>query len=282
MPPPPAAASPDPASTSSAGVRCAPSVAPAPRRALVVMAHPDDIEGTCGGTVAKLCRDGWSVSYCLVTSGDKGSNDETLRPWQLAAIREAEQEAAARLLGVQRCFFLRWPDGFVEDTAELRGAVVRCLRTVRPHLLITWDGYRGFNHRDHRTVGIVALDAAFPLSRKPHYFPAHAQEGLASHRVNEVLLAGSREPDYFVDVGAQLDRKIDALRCHVSQMGDGAREEFAKRWRDRAERAAAAGGLPWAEGFRRLLFGDRSAPRRADVLAAQRAAREQAGKDHGG
>ena len=244
------------------------SDAPAqPRRALVIMAHPDDIEFTCGGTVANLADDGWHVTFCLVTSGDKGSKDDTLTSWDLSRIREAEQQAASQRLGVAECVFLRWPDGFVEDTAELREALVRVIRTHQPELLITWDGYRGFNHRDHRTVGLVALDAAFPLARTPHYFPSHADQGVGPHRVNTVLLAGSREPDYFVDVGRQFDRKITALLCHASQV-QATRDELTARLARRQAEAAAQGRIPWAEGFRRMHFGQTSAPKRSAALAA--------------
>lgn len=242
---------------------------PPPQRALVVMAHPDDIEFSCGGAVANLTDAGWAVTFCLVTSGDKGTKDRGLPPSELAALREAEQEAAAKVLGVERCLFLRWPDGFVEDTPELRGALVRCIRAVAPDLLITWDPYRGFSHRDHRTVGVLTLDAAFPLARVPHSYPDHQESGLLPHRVNEILLAGTREPDYYVDVAHQLERKIDALRCHASQVGES-HDELLQRGRARAATAAAAGEIPWAEGFRRLFFGDRTAPRRADLLAAAR------------
>ena len=237
-----------------------------PRRALAIMAHPDDIEFTCGGTAAVLAEDGWEVVFCLVTSGDKGTKDESLASHDLATLREAEQEAAARELGVNRCIFLRVPDGFVEDGPELRGLIVRTLREVRPQILMTWDGYRGFNHRDHRTVGLVALDAAFPLARNPHYFPEHAAEGLAPHRVNTILLAGSREPDYFVDVSAQLDKKINALRRHASQVQAASPEEWRKRLHRGRDQAAQAGRVPWAESFRRLHFGGLSAPNRRDIL----------------
>ncbi len=246
------------------------------RRALVVMAHPDDIEFSCGGTVANLADDGWDVTFCLVTSGDKGSKDPALGAFTLAAVREREQEAAARVLGVQRCVFLRWPDGFVEDTPELRAALVRVIREVRPDLLITWDGYRGFNHRDHRTVGLLALDAVFPLARTPHYFPEHRAAGLAPRRVNTVLLAGSVQPDYVVDIRRQLERRIDALRQHVSQVGRDDRETMAVRFRERAAQAAAAGRLSGTESFRRLLFGEARAPSRIAALAAREKARSAA------
>ena len=236
-----------------------------PKRVLVVMAHPDDIEFTCGGTAAILAQDGWEVVFCLVTSGDKGTKDETLASHDLAALREAEQEAAARELGVYRCIFLRVPDGFVQDGPELRELLVRTIREVRPQVLITWDGYRGFNHRDHRTVGLVALDAVFPLSRNPHYFPEHISAGLEPHKVNTVLLAGTNEPNYFVDVGEQLGRKVDALRRHASQVTPGTREEWLQRLRKRQE-STDHRTVPWAEAFRRLHFGGTAAPNRHAVL----------------
>ena len=221
------------------------------RRALVVMAHPDDIEFTCGGTVASLADDGWDVTFCLVTSGDKGSKDPDLSPADLAALREAEQEAAAVELGARRCIFLRWPDGFVEDGPELRGALVRVLREVRPELLITWDGYRGFNHRDHRTVGIAALDAVFPLARNPNTYAEQVSAGLEPHRVNTVLLAGAREPDYWVDVSAQLERRIDALFHHATQVQAVKREEMAKRMAERQRRRWRRSGKRASRRLRR-------------------------------
>ncbi len=246
-----------------------------PQRALVVMAHPDDIEFTCGGTVAQLSDDGWEVTFCLVTSGDKGTKDPALGPADLGALREAEQEAAAAELGISRCIFLRVPDGHVEDGSEFRGQLVRVLRDVRPELMITWDGYRGFNHRDHRTVGIAALDAVFPLSRNANSYAEQVANGAEPVRVNTVLLAGSNEPNYFVDVSAQLDRRIDALLRHASQVQAADREQMAERMRQRAAQAARAGRVPWAEGFRRLTFGGESPPRRADALKAEEQARAE-------
>ena len=244
------------------------------RRALVVMAHPDDIEFTCGGTVAQLSDDGWHVTFCLVTSGDKGTKDPMLGPADLGALREAEQEAAARELGIQRCIFLRVPDGHVEDGSEFRGQMVRVLRDVRPELLITWDGYRGFNHRDHRTVGIAALDAAFPLARNANSYAEQVATGVEPVRVNTVLLAGSNEPNHFVDVSEQQGRRIDALLRHASQVQAPNRDEMVKRMQRRSEMAARAGRVPWAEGFRRLTFGDAQPPRRPEALRAEAKMRE--------
>ena len=159
---------------------------------------------------------------------------------------------------------------------ELRAALVRVVRETRPELLITWDGYRGFNHRDHRTVGIAALDAVFPLARNPNTYAEQVSAGLQPHRVNTVLLAGAREPDYWVDVSDQLERRVDALFHHATQVQALNRAEMAKRMADRSRRAAAEGRVPWAESFRRLTFGDVSPPRRSAALAAQAEEREQA------
>ena len=246
------------------------------RRALVVMAHPDDIEFTCGGTVAQLSDDGWDVTFCLVTSGDKGTKDPRLGPSDLGALREAEQEAAAAELGVGRCIFLRVPDGHVEDGSEFRAQLVRVLREVRPELLITWDGYRGFNHRDHRTVGVAALDAAFPLARNANSYAEQVAAGVEPVRVNTVLLAGSDQPNFFVDIAAQQERRIDALLRHASQVQAANREELVERMRRRSELAARSGRVPWAEGFRRLTFGDAQPPRRPDALRAERRAANKA------
>ena len=240
------------------------------------MAHPDDIEFTCGGTVAQLSDDGWHVTFCLVTSGDKGTKDPMLGPADLGALREAEQEAAAVELGIKRCIFLRVPDGHVEDGSEFRGQLVGVLRDVRPELMITWDGYRGFNHRDHRTVGIAALDAVFPLSRNANSYAEQVAGGAEPVRVNTVLLAGSHEPNFFVDVADQLERRIDALLRHASQVQAPNREEMVTRMQRRAQEAARAGRVPWSEGFRRLSFGGVSAPRRSDALKAESKAQAEA------
>lgn len=227
-----------------------------PLTAMVVMAHPDDAEFLCAGTVARWCDQGWSVYYVLATSGDKGTHDESLTPQQLAALREQEQREAARVLGVKECIFLGYPDGFLENTLELRGQIVRLLRRYRPDVVITWDGFRrSFNHRDHRVVGQAVRDALYPAVRDHLYYPEHGEEGLEAHRVDELLLAGSDEPDYHVDIGPYLDRKLEALLCHASQLGGRTREELVRGWRERARQARRDGWRPERESFRRVRIG---------------------------
>ncbi len=222
---------------------------PAPERAMVVMAHPDDAEFVCGGTVAKWCAEGVEVVYVVVTGGDKGTHDPLMHPEKLAAIREEEQRAACRALGVRECVFLGHPDGHTIDEEELRGQIVRLLRIHRPDVVITWDAFRrGFNHRDHRNVGILTADAIYPLVRDRLYYPRDEEDGFASHEVNEVLFAGSEDPDFTVDVTAHWETRLEAVLFHASQIGGRTREDFLRM---RQEMIARQGHDRMEERFRR-------------------------------
>jgi len=228
-----------------------------PSTCLVVAAHPDDIESRCAGAVAALVRDGWRAVYVLCTSGEKGTSDPAEEPARVAARREAEQRAAARVVGADEPIFLRLPDGGLEDDAHLRGPLVREIRRARPDLLLThdpvhpWPPYTA--HRDHRIAGRVALDAAYPYARDPLHFPEHLRaEGLAPHAVPEAWLFCSARPDHYADIAATLDLKIAARLAHASQTTDPA--ALAVSWRRRAEEAGRAAGLALAEGFKRLAL----------------------------
>jgi LmbE family N-acetylglucosaminyl deacetylase len=220
-----------------------------PGKAMVIVAHPDDAEFLCGGTIAKWCAEGWEVRYVLVTGGDKGTHDATMTPEKLAAIREEEQRAACRLLGVKECILLGYPDGFTSESSELRGQIVRLLRLHKPDVVITWDGFRGsFNHRDHRNVGIATMDAVYPIVRDRLFYQHHEDDGLDSHQVNEVLLAGAADPNYTVDVTEHWEKKVDAILCHTSQIGGRTKADFLK---EREEREKKEPGKPVEERFRR-------------------------------
>ncbi len=220
-----------------------------PSRAMVIMAHPDDAEFLCGGTIAKWCAEGWDVRYVVVTSGDKGTHDESMHPEKLAALREEEQRAACRVLGVKECIFLGYPDGFTVDEHELRGQIVRLLRLHRPEVVISWDGFRhSFNHRDHRNVGTVTADAIYPLVRDRLFYPRDEEDGLGPHQVNEVLLAGTDNADYVVDITEHWHTKVDAILCHASQIGNRQKSDFFKQ---REEQIAREGVKPIEERFRR-------------------------------
>ena len=224
---------------------------------MVIVAHPDDAEFLCGGTVAKWVSQGWTVHYMLTTSGDMGTKDESMTRERLGAIREKEQRAACDVLGVKELVLLRYPDGFIEDTAEMRGRIVRELRRLKPHTVITWNPFRtSFTHRDHRLTGQSAVDAVFPLSRDPLAYPEHIEEGLQAHRVMELLLAGAENPDHWVEVPEDAFKtKIAALKMHRSQIGQAPINELRKRLKQRMADAGKDQGFAMAESFRRMAWG---------------------------
>ena len=157
-------------------------------RALIITAHPDDAEFLAGGMIAKMCDLGWDVRICVATSGDKGTRDPNMRPQELAATREAEQRAAAQVLGLRECIFWGYPDGLLIETPDLRGQVVALIRRLKPDVVISWDGFRaGFNHHDHRAIGrVVHSHHANELCQEPvpfvglcrfHYHIAQCLDG---------------------------------------------------------------------------------------------------------
>lgn len=227
------------------------------RRVLVVLAHPDDPEFFCGGTVARWTSEGDRVSYLLLTSGDKGADEPGVDPAALAATREQEQRAAAAVLGVVEVVFLRRPDGSLEPDQDLRRDICREIRRVRPEVVIGCDPTTIFprrtriNHADHRAAGWATIDAIYPAAGSALYFPELLDEGLHPVKVRTVYLAGSQSPDTSVDITDTFDRKIEALGCHVSQIQDP--EELAERLRARMLDPEASPETPrYIEEFRRL------------------------------
>ncbi len=219
-------------------------------RVMVVGAHPDDPDFACGGSVARWVAAGATVKYVVVTSGDKGMPDPTLDPLVFTRTREAEQEASAKLLGVEGVSFLRLIDGEVFDTLDLRRQLTAEIRGFRPDLIVTHDPltrmYR--QHPDHRAVGFATIHAAFPSTRLATFFPEQAAVGLAPHSVGEMLLFGSDQADTFIDIAPVFDRKIEALQRHVSQ-ASAFPGGLQHRVRSRAAEAGAPAGLELAEAF---------------------------------
>jgi LmbE family N-acetylglucosaminyl deacetylase len=225
------------------------------KRALVVVAHPDDVDFGTAGTIAYLTNHGVDVAYCLVTSGDAGGDDSIHTREERSAIREAEQTAAAKEVGVTNLTFLRWPDGQVEATLALRREIARVIRAHRPDLVITQSPERNYeriraSHPDHLATGEATLQAVYPDARNPHAFPELVGEGFLPHTVAEVWLGGVAAT-MVVDITKTFDQKFAALSRHVSQLGDAdGVKTMLKSWsRDTAKRAGMKKGK-LAEGFR--------------------------------
>ena len=218
-------------------------------RALVVMAHPDDVDFSAAGTLATWTGAGIEVAYLMVTDGDAGGFDDAVPRSEIAGLRRAEQRAAAKCLGVSDVRFLGYPDGRVEPTLDLRRDITRVIRQVRPDRMIIPSPERNYqrlapSHPDHRAVGSAALDAVYPDARNPYAFPELRTEGLEAWTVREVWISGGPAPDHFVDVTDVFDRKIAVLRAHASQTGH--REDLEQMLRGWHAANAARGGL--AEG----------------------------------
>lgn len=199
------------------------------KRALCIVAHPDDIEFYCGGTVLKMTRRGVLVDFVLATSGDKGSRDSGVARQELATAREEEQEAAAYVLGVKRVTFLRHLDAELTENLDLRRELVREIRATMPDVLLTFDPFGGYRyHPDHRIVGRVALDAAWPCARDPLTYP---EEG-APHETAEAWCFAGEHPNLEIDIGDIIEEKIEARLAHTSQTRYP--PALRKRWRETA------------------------------------------------
>jgi LmbE family N-acetylglucosaminyl deacetylase len=231
-------------------------------RILVITAHPDDVDFGVAGTIAGWTDAGLEVSYCIVTNGDAGGSDPSISRSEMVVIRQAEQTAAAKQVGVHDLHFLGYPDGLVEPSIGLRRDLARVIRLLRPERVVCPSPERnyirmGISHPDHRAVGSAALDAVYPDSRNPFAFPELlADEKLEPWTVREVWISGSPAPSHYVDITETFARKIAALRCHASQISDT--EGLEKRLREGLGRSAQQGGLPegrLAEAFMVLQAG---------------------------
>ena len=231
-------------------------------RILVIAAHPDDVDFGAAGTIATWTDVGLDVSYCIVTNGDAGGSDRSVSRADMAVLRQAEQTAAAKQVGVHDLHFLGYPDGQVEPTLALRRDLARVIRLLRPDRVLCPSPERnylrmGISHPDHRAVGTAALDAVYPDSRNPFAFPELlADENLEPWTVREVWISGSPAPTHFVDVTEVFPRKIAALRAHQSQIADA--DALEERLRGMLTTMAERGGLPagrLAESFQVLPSG---------------------------
>lgn len=224
-----------------------------PAQVIVITPHPDDAEYGVAGTVARWVSDGKEVVYVVCTNGDKGSSDANMKPEELVRIREEEQMAAARSLGVREVIFLGHPDQGLEDTPQFRKELVRLIRLYRPETVVTADPYRRYVwHRDHRITGQVTLDAVFPYARDHLSYPNLLREGLHPHKVREILLWASEDVNYRSDITATFHLKLAALRCHKSQVGHIPPEELEEWLRQRHKTLAEGEDFQLAEAFHRV------------------------------
>jgi len=228
-----------------------------PESAMAIVAHPDDIDFGCAGTLARWARAGCRVCEVLCTSGDVGIADEDMTKERAIEIREAEQRAAAEIIGAKEVVFLREPDGMLQPTMELRKKIVREIRRFKPEVVfvmdptLVWAGDNYINHPDHRAAGFAALEAIFPAAGQPNLFQELEAEGLTAHKPRKVYSQNWRDGDHWISIDETIDLKIAALRAHKSQMGDWDPEPRIREWV--AERAKGK-EMQYAEIFRAVTL----------------------------
>ena len=230
-------------------------------RALVVTAHPDDVDFGAAGTIATWTDAGIEVTYCIVTDGDAGGFDPAVPRSEIPRIRRAEQTAAAAVVGVHNVVFLGYPDGALEVSMNLRRDISRVIRQVRPQRVVTqspervWDRLFA-SHPDHLAAGEATVCAVYPDARNPFAHVSLAEEGLEAWTVSELWIMATSEPNRFVDTTDALDRKIAALRCHVSQHPDAdGMEQRVRDWGTMTAKTAGFDDGRAAEAFRVVQTG---------------------------
>ncbi|HEX5586599.1 MAG TPA: PIG-L deacetylase family protein [Acidimicrobiia bacterium] len=227
-------------------------------RVLVVTAHPDDVDFAAAGSVARWTDAGIEVVYCLVTSGEAGGSDRSISRADMAELRRREQTAAAKRVGVHELVFLGYADGRVVASVELRRDISRVIRRFRPDRVLSQSPERDLtriyaSHPDHLATGAATLDAVYPDARNPFAHPELLDEGLEPWAVPEVYLMTITGGDVVVDITDSMDRKVEALLSHESQIDDpDGRRDLLRQWAASIARGAGLGDGRFAESFRRV------------------------------
>jgi LmbE family N-acetylglucosaminyl deacetylase len=232
-----------------------------PQNILVILAHPDDPEFFCGATLARWTRAGHSVSYYLLTCGNKGFHEKSppdLTPAALCTMRKIEQTAAAEIIGARAVHFSDREDGYLVPDLDLRLEIVAAIRRFQPDILVTCDPQTlfatyGINHPDHRAAGQAVLDAVFPAAGNKEYFPELLARGLQPHMPEEIWCSLTTQPDVVLDVSETWPIKIQAVLQHKSQIGDV--EELKKRMASRRTEDSTDENPRYEEKFRVVKYG---------------------------
>ena len=231
-----------------------------PQNILVILAHPDDPEFFCGATLAKWARQGHHITYLLLTQGDKGFHDTTpedMTSEKLIALRQVEQQNAAKVIGAENVHFMDNKDGYLIPDLNLRRDVVREIRRHKPDILVTCDpqtlfAVYGINHPDHRAAGQVVLDAMFPAAGNKAFFPELLEEGFEPHMPKEVWCSLTMQPNTSVDVTDTWDVKLKAILEHTTQVQDP--EKLIERFKSRRAEDSSEDDPRFEEKFRVVKY----------------------------
>jgi len=232
---------------------------PSSKTVLAFMAHPDDAEILCAGTLARLhAEHGWNVAIATATAGDAGS--VTLRPDEISRIRYEEARRSVSLLDGQY-YCAGCSDLYICYDRPTLQKFVEIIRRVRPDLVITHspEDYMVDHEQTSRLVRSACFGAparnvltnadrpAEPLDHIPYLYYADALEG-------RDIFGRAIEPDIIVDISSVMHIKEQMLACHASQR-EWLREQHGvdeyilmmKRW---AQHRGQQIGAEYGEAFR--------------------------------
>jgi LmbE family N-acetylglucosaminyl deacetylase len=226
------------------------------KKILVVVAHPDDAESFCGGTLAKLTCKGNSITLLVCTNGDRGSHTHRVCPSDLFHVRQKEQEIARQILGIQDVIWLGYRDGTLSFMSDLCERLIRVIRQMQPEIILTFDPWKHYEfHPDHRTVGYVTTEARM-LADLPWICPEFTMEGLQPWHAEEVYLFAPQDANYWVDIQDTIGLKVKARLAHDSQNDfihcEEDRLAFINQICSGAKAEGQACGYPYAEAFHKV------------------------------
>ena len=229
------------------------------RKFLVISPHPDDVDFSCAGTIAKLAKEGNTVEELIVSDGSKGSHKVGFGGKKLVELRKKEQKNAGKVLGVKEVSFLGETDGRVENTESLRKKLVALVRQRKPNAVMCPEPFvfrldrAGIMHRDHRETGEAVFDAVYPAAGNASFFPELLKKNSKPHSVQELWFWGSLKPNLVIDISKTIQQKIQALACHTSQIRD--METVGSRIKEWARTMGRGKRMRYAEAFRVLKLG---------------------------
>jgi len=215
---------------------------------LVIMAHPDDPELSCGGSIAQWTRTG-NVYHVIVSCGEKGSWKANASPLLVAQKREEEAKKAARYLGVKKTVFLRHPDGEVSGAKTLKLEIACLIRRFKPYTIVTHDPWSRYFHPDHRATAHAVIEGIM-IARDWHFYPFLLEIGLKPFRPKELLLGITEQPNHVNDITDTFQKKIRAISMHRSQLRQ--LPGWRRRVLDRVKKDGALAGYEYGEGFYRM------------------------------
>ncbi len=224
-------------------------------RILVFSVHPDDLDFGCAGTVAKLVKEGNKITYCIISNGEKGTHKTKSSKQTIISMRKKEQKRAASIVGVKDVIFLNEKDGEVENTKALRRKLVSIIRKIKPDIVFSFDPanflfdnfYR--YHRDHRQAAEAVFDALYPASGSEAFFQDLNRK---PHTIKEVWFFAANRPNLWIDISETIDKKIEALLSHHSQIIN--EKELKKMIFKRVKETGRKKGMKYAESFRKLVL----------------------------